>query len=540
MTTGLLNQICQATLDALKQLSREGKGLTEASLYNALKQQTTLIRAIQAATVMKPKTAPDAASPESGSVTPALSEEIETLKFQKDALFKQLNQEGALREQSDRFYTRCVTTLLDLCRTDTNPALNESFSRFKKQITSETGIERLEQELNQLRERALKSEIDADGPESKKTSRFIGRLLRSDKPEDVERFISQLREGYQDLINGLGRYLDEEYLGKLQMLSRSIQAIRSLPDYLDVRNDLLAIISDYTENVSAEREYVTGFVKEIWRRVADVDSFLLEYLSGNDADWEHERAFHQVLNAHLDDLAGKTRLSQTLEDLKQKVAFSLEGMKNAIEKKYQQDQQTRVNTNEKLGDLQDHLNQLKQEVVTAREHADALKKEVYTDPLTGAHNRRSYDKKIQELVNLFQRYNTPFSAIIFDVDHFKKINDRFGHTVGDKCLKEIIKRIQPTLREVDFLFRFGGEEFVILLPETGQEGAVTVAEKTRQTVEKIAFIHKGDTVKITISLGVTTVAEGDSVPESIFNRMDAALYAAKNNGRNRSEVKCAD
>jgi diguanylate cyclase (GGDEF)-like protein len=124
-------------------------------------------------------------------------------------------------------------------------------------------------------------------------------------------------------------------------------------------------------------------------------------------------------------------------------------------------------------------------------------------------------------------------VLLLDVDHFKSINDRFGHTVGDLCLKEIIKRVRPLLRESDFLARFGGEEFVTLLPETGQTGAKEVAEKLRRCIEKTEFLHRGKAVQITISIGATQVESTDLKPESLFGRVDKALYQAKEAGRNR-------
>ena len=149
------------------------------------------------------------------------------------------------------------------------------------------------------------------------------------------------------------------------------------------------------------------------------------------------------------------------------------------------------------------------------------------------YNRRAYDKRIKEELQRFTRYGHPFSIVILDVDHFKSVNDLYGHAVGDLCLKEIIIRVQPMLRESDFLARFGGEEFVVLLPETERKGAGEAAEKIRQCIEKTEFLHRGDKVAITISLGVTQVTPDDQTPESLFTRVDQALYRAKNEGRNR-------
>ena len=158
--------------------------------------------------------------------------------------------------------------------------------------------------------------------------------------------------------------------------------------------------------------------------------------------------------------------------------------------------------------------------------------DVPTELLKG-YNRRAYDLRLREEFRRFLRHRRPFSILLLDVDHFKSINDRYGHTVGDLCLKEIIKRVRPILRESDFLARFGGEEFVALLPETERKGGMEVAEKLRESIEQTEFIHRTEAVAVTISIGVTQAGADDPDPEVLFDRVDQALYKAKRRGRNR-------
>jgi diguanylate cyclase (GGDEF)-like protein len=123
--------------------------------------------------------------------------------------------------------------------------------------------------------------------------------------------------------------------------------------------------------------------------------------------------------------------------------------------------------------------------------------------------------------------------LIIDADKFKHINDTYGHAIGDKCLQEIIKRTRPLLRKSDMLARYGGEEFVVIMPETDVDGAIQAAEKIRQTIEKIEFLYKEDIVRVTVSIGVSCVREGDTLPTDLFERADMAVYKAKENGRNQ-------
>jgi diguanylate cyclase (GGDEF)-like protein len=161
---------------------------------------------------------------------------------------------------------------------------------------------------------------------------------------------------------------------------------------------------------------------------------------------------------------------------------------------------------------------------------------LYQDQLTGAYNRRAYDKRAAEEMDRFQRYGNVFSLLLIDADNFKRINDNYGHAIGDKCLKEIIKRTMALMRKVDMLARYGGEEFTIIMPETDKEGARQAAEKIRENIEKIEFIYKEEKVTVTVSIGVSEISQDDKTFEALFERADIAVYQAKSKGRNQVVV----
>ena len=149
--------------------------------------------------------------------------------------------------------------------------------------------------------------------------------------------------------------------------------------------------------------------------------------------------------------------------------------------------------------------------------------EVRTDPLTKVCNRRALDEHLLSTFALFARYKQPFALVIFDIDHFKKINDERGHLFGDRTLQEIAQLLDNSTRETDLVARFGGEEFVVVSPHTGLEGACVFAEKFRRAVT--------ESFPFTISAGVAEARESDG-PESLLSRADVALYRAKAAGRN--------
>lgn len=154
--------------------------------------------------------------------------------------------------------------------------------------------------------------------------------------------------------------------------------------------------------------------------------------------------------------------------------------------------------------------------------------EVRTDPLTKVRNRRALDETVESLLAMKQRYEQPFSLVIFDIDHFKRINDELGHLAGDRVLRGVADLLAEGIRQNDVLARYGGEEFVITMPQTDQATATMVADRLRDAISKttIADVH------LTLSGGVAEAIDGDDTA-SLLSRADQALYQSKTTGRNR-------
>ncbi len=181
--------------------------------------------------------------------------------------------------------------------------------------------------------------------------------------------------------------------------------------------------------------------------------------------------------------------------------------------------------------LTTELNQTRSEVQTQRKQLEVLLSEVRTDPLTGLANRRSLDEDLNRRLDQWRRNQTPLSFLMLDVDHFKDLNDKYGHPAGDRVLQELARIVDIDLREMDLSARYGGEEFAILLPDTTLEEAGQVAERLRMAIAAGSYEHQGLRLKVTVSVGVTTAMPEDS-QQTLLQRADSALYGAKNGGRN--------
>lgn len=164
---------------------------------------------------------------------------------------------------------------------------------------------------------------------------------------------------------------------------------------------------------------------------------------------------------------------------------------------------------------------------------DQLYKQATCDPLTGLANRHYFERELHRFISIGARYQRAFAMLMLDIDFFKKVNDTYGHAVGDHVLQAIANILLHSVRDQDVAARFGGEEFAVLLPETTLQGAAIVAERIRMTVESGDFAALGCQHGVTISIGISEFPINGGQPEDLVKRADAALYEAKTSGRNR-------
>jgi diguanylate cyclase (GGDEF)-like protein/PAS domain S-box-containing protein len=156
-----------------------------------------------------------------------------------------------------------------------------------------------------------------------------------------------------------------------------------------------------------------------------------------------------------------------------------------------------------------------------------------TDPLTGARNRRAGEAALRDLFQHLHRHGHGYAVLMLDCDHFKSVNDRWGHDAGDAVLVAIVRLCRDKVREADIVIRWGGEEFLLLLPRTGADTALAVAERVRAAIEQASIHHDGGTIAMSVSIGAATAGAHDADADDVVRRADQALYQVKRGGRNR-------
>ena len=186
----------------------------------------------------------------------------------------------------------------------------------------------------------------------------------------------------------------------------------------------------------------------------------------------------------------------------------------------------------RLSTMEAKLRLMKEETAEYKKRLTIQKHKLFLDSLTQVHNRAALDERLELEYKRWLRYGTPLCLAIIDIDHFKNINDNYGHMAGDKALKVVAKALQGALRDTDFIARFGGEEFVVLLPNINPDKYQKPLETLRQTIKSIPFRFRDARVEITISIGATLFREGDHTTDA-FERADKALYSSKHSGRDQ-------
>ncbi|RJQ58164.1 MAG: GGDEF domain-containing protein [Desulfobacteraceae bacterium] len=529
-----LRLLSEVILEELKGLASTGKKLSSEALFAKLSSRSEFSSFLEEAQAV------DGETPAASEIA-SLKARVEKSQAQREKLLKQLSETEDLGNRIEGVYRSALLTVIEMLPADDSRPVNDSVALLKEKLKERVAFSDIQEAVKRVKETTLRGDLGKDPVKEPAHGRLLDKLFKrspfeTKAPEESdwsESILVRLREAYSAMIGELKLNLDGASLKGIDDIEGRIHRADGLDAFSQIRKEIMSLIQDFISRVSGEREEAAAFIREIGERLVEVESHILESFPHARETHRADSEFSSLLEQEIGELRQRVDFSKTLAELKRTVALSLSSIQQAIEEKRKKDESKIAEVDRRMEQLQQDIGRMRKEIASARMRADALEKEVLVDPLTGIYNRRAYEKRIKEELFRYLRHQRPFSILLLDVDHFKKINDQYGHAIGDLCLKEIIKRIRPLLRESDFLARFGGEEFILLLPETLQPGAEEAAEKLRSCIEKTEFLHRGELVGITISIGVTQVKPGDQEPETLFHRVDKALYQAKDTGRNR-------
>lgn len=287
-------------------------------------------------------------------------------------------------------------------------------------------------------------------------------------------------------------------------------------------------------NDSGQHEF-EAYLQQLNGRLETFQSHLQAASSGHADHRSASRQLDHQLREQVDGLQSSVQGATDLASLRVLLDNRLEGLLTTLDEHCHARDQREQALAGRLQGLAERVAAMEQEALDVRGHLEEQRQKALIDPLTGLPNRAAWSERLEHDVQDWQATGEPLCLAILDLDHFKRINDSYGHLAGDKVLKIVTSVLRTRLRGRDFIARFGGEEFVLLLPGSALEAGRALSDDLRAAVEACPFHFKGERVTVTVSIGVSAFQTGD-LAEAVLKRADQALYRAKAQGRNQVQT----
>ncbi|WP_432453869.1 MULTISPECIES: GGDEF domain-containing protein [unclassified Agarivorans] len=299
----------------------------------------------------------------------------------------------------------------------------------------------------------------------------------------------------------------------------------------DLPSLCINVIQLIIEGSREERKAAQEFLYSLNESLGGAHDQFVDSLSQSKSIHQNQQQNNSVLKDRILELGAEVRSSSNLDSLKHSIQNRLIQITDVFKEKEQLEQRTTELLNE-LGEVELKLRLVREETQEYKKRLNAHKHKLFIDSLTQVYNRAALDERLELEYKRWKRYGYNLGMAIIDIDHFKSINDQFGHMAGDKALKVIARALQNSLRDTDFLARFGGEEFVLLMPNISPDAVMVPLDNIREQIKTLPFRFKEKQVSITVSIGATLFKDSDK-PLDAFERADQALYESKSSGRDK-------
>lgn len=353
-------------------------------------------------------------------------------------------------------------------------------------------------------------------------------------PDSPEPSYSSVAKHIEDTLLGLldDLALPERHRPQAEAMRDRLQNGLNWYELLPILDDLATLMLAITDSGQHEFE---AYLKQLNERLESFQSNLQAASEGHADNRSAARDMDTQIREQVDGLQSSMQEAADLDDLKHVLENHLEGLLGTMDQHQKQRDEREQEVAARLQSLAERVAHMEQEALGYREHLEEQRQKALIDPLTGLPNRAAWSERLEHEIGQWQQHGTTLLLAMLDLDHFKRINDNYGHLAGDKVLKIIANVLRKRLRGTDFIARFGGEEFVLLMPATLPMVGAKLLETLRASIEACPFHFKGERVTITISMGLTAFRPGEH-SDLVLKRADQALYRAKNNGRNRVEA----
>lgn len=353
-------------------------------------------------------------------------------------------------------------------------------------------------------------------------------------PDSPEPSYSSVAKHIEDTLLGLlgDLTLPERHRPQAEAMGERLRNGLNWYELLPILDDLAVLMLAITDTGQHEFE---AYLQRLNDRLESFQSSLQAASDDHADNLSASREMDTQIREQVDGLQSSVQQADDLEGLKQVLENHLEGLLGTMDQHRRQRDQREQEVSTRLKSLADRVALMEQDAQVVRENLEEQRQKALVDPLTGLPNRAAWSERLEHEVVQWQQHGNSLLLAMLDLDHFKRINDNYGHLAGDRVLKLIASVLRKRLRGGDFIARFGGEEFVLLVPDTPLAAGAKLAEALRLAIEACPFHFKGEPVTVTVSVGMTAFKPGEH-SDSVLKRADQALYRAKNAGRNRVEL----
>lgn len=353
-------------------------------------------------------------------------------------------------------------------------------------------------------------------------------------PDSSEPSYSSVAKHIEDTLLGLldDLSLPERHRPQAEAMRDRLQKGLNWYELLPILDDLATLMLAITDSGQHEFE---AYLQQLNERLESFQSNLQAASAGHADNRSAARDMDSQIREQVDGLHSSMQDAADLQGLKHVLENHLEGLLGTMDQHQKQRDEREQEVAARLQGLAERVAHMEQEAMGYREHLEEQRQKALIDPLTGLPNRAAWSERLEHEISQWQQHGNTLLLAMLDLDHFKRINDNYGHLAGDKVLKIIAGVLRKRLRGSDFIARFGGEEFVLLMPATTLASGAKLLDNLRASVEACPFHFKGEPVTITVSMGLTAFKPGEN-SDLVLKRADQALYRAKGAGRNRVET----
>ncbi len=433
--------------------------------------------------------------------------------------------------KKDEIFQMLTTNLIILAKSDEAGEINDTLNEIKGIVNKELVVEELSRALDSLKALIFDEEPEAPRSVGKKKKGLFG-FFGGDKDKAEGNACEVTLDIFLNIVIKLKEIVKGDLKKKVVGLEEQAKKARSTDDFRSLVEELSIVLGDYNNLLITEKREVEKSMQNLLNSVIETEKNLMKTLENQNRLFRENSAFNDAISNDINGISKSFSLGDTIDDIKNLVFSTIRGLSSRISKKRKSDEEYEKDFSLKLSFMQGKLDQIKNNATEIRNKSSIIEKESQRDPLTKLLNRRGYEPKLLAELERLRRYENPCSLAIFDLDKFKRINDDFGHTTGDKVLVKVAEVMLSNTRKIDILGRYGGEEFVVILPNLELEGAISLAEKIRKAIFGIRFLFQETELNVSLSGGVTEFMKDDTI-ESIYRRADDSLYRAKEDGRNR-------